>query len=154
VGLLRPGVSVEQGRAEIDGIVKQYKHAHPEEVMGKGGNVVSLSEQTVRDIRVSVLVLFGAVTCVLIIACVNVANLLLAQALGRQREVVIRAAIGASRGRIIRQLLTESVLLSVLGGVLGLLLASFTTGILAQRAPGAAYLPQVDHIQVDYTVFL
>jgi putative ABC transport system permease protein len=154
IGRLRPGVSVEQGRAEIDGIVKQYKHAHPEAVMGKGGNVVSLSEMTVRNIRTSLLVLFGAVICVLIIACVNVANLLLAQALGRQREVAIRAAVGASRARIVVQLLTESILLSVLGGGLGIWVASFTTGYLATKAPNAAYLPQVDNISVDYRVFL
>ena len=154
IGRLRPGVSVEQGRAEIDGIVKQYKHAHPELVMGKGGNVVSLGEVTVRNIRTSLLVLFGAVICVLAIACVNVANLLLAQALGRQREVAIRTAIGASRGRIIAQLLTESVLLSVLGGILGIGVASFCTGYLAAKAPNAAYLPQVDNIGVDYRVFL
>jgi predicted permease len=154
IGRLRPGVSVEQGRAEIDGIQKQYKHAHPEAIAGKGANVVSLGEMTVRDIRTSLLVLFGAVVCVLIIACVNVANLLLAQALGRQREVAIRAAVGASRSRIIAQLLTESVLLSVLGGVLGIWVASFSTGYLAAKAPNAAYLPQVDNIGVDYRVFL
>ena len=154
IGRLRPGVSVEQGRAEIDGIQKQYKHAHPEAVAGKGGNVVSLGEMTVHDIRTSLLVLFGAVVCVLIIACVNVANLLLAQALGRQREVAIRAAVGASRMRIVAQLLTESVLLSVLGGTLGIWVASFTTGYLAAKAPNAAYLPQVDNIGVDYRVFL
>src|SRR3984893_9985848 len=124
IGRLRARVSIEQGRAEIDGIQKQYKHAHPEAVAGKGANVVSLGEMTVRDVRTSLLVLFGAVICVLIIACVNVANLLLAQAMGRQREVAIRAAIGASRARIVGQLLTESVLLAMLGGVLGLAVAS------------------------------
>jgi predicted permease len=154
IGRLRPGVSVEQGRAEIDGIQKQYKHAHPEAIAGKGANVVSLGEMTVRDIRTSLLVLFGAVACVLIIACVNVANLLLAQALGRQREVAIRAAVGASRARIVGQLLTESVLLSVLGGVLGIWVASMTTGYLAAKAPNAASLPQVDNIGLDYRVFL
>ena len=154
IGRLRPGVSVEQGRAEIDGIQKQYKHAHPKAVAGKGANVVSLGEMTVRDIRTSLLVLFGAVVCVLIIACVNVANLLLAQAMGRQREVAIRAAVGASRARIVGQLLTESVLLSVLGGVLGIWVASMTTGYLAAQAPNAASLPQVDNISVDYRVFL
>jgi predicted permease len=154
IGRLRPQVTVEQGRAEIDGIVKQFKHAHPEEVMGKGGNVVSLGEMTVRDIRTSLLVLFGAVVCVLIIACVNVANLLLAQSLGRQREVAIRAAVGASRARIVGQLLTESILMSVLGGMLGLGVAAFSTGFLAAKAPNAAYLPQVDNIGVDYRVFL
>jgi putative ABC transport system permease protein len=154
IGRLRPQVTVEQGRAEIDGIVKQFKHAHPEAVMGKGGNVVSLGEMTVRDIRTSLLVLFGAVVCVLIIACVNVANLLLAQSLGRQREVAIRAAVGASRARIVGQLLTESILMSVLGGMLGLGVAAFSTGFLAAKAPDAAYLPQVDKIGVDYRVFL
>ena len=154
MGRLRPGVSVEQGRAEIDGIQKQFKQAHPAAIAGKGANVVSLGEMTVRDIRASLLVLFGAVVCVLIIACVNVANLLLAQALGRQREVAIRAAVGASRGRIIGQLLTESVLLAVLGGVLGIGVAAFSTGYLAAKAPNAAYLPQVDNIRVDYRVFL
>ena len=154
IGRLRPGVDVEQGRAEIDGIQKRYKRAHPEAVAGKGANVVSLGDMTVRDIRTSLLVLFGAVVCVLIIACVNVANLLLAQALGRQREVAIRAAVGASRGRIIGQLLTESVLLAILGGALGLAVASFSTSYLASKAPNAAYLPQVDNIAVDYRVFL
>jgi len=154
IGRLRPGVSVEQGRTEIDGLQKRYKHAHPEAIAGKGANVVSLGDMTVRDIRTSLLVLFGAVVCVLIIACVNVANLLLAQALGRQREVAIRAAVGASRGRIISQLLTESVLLAVLGGMVGLGVASFSTGYLAAKAPNAAYLPQVDNIGVDYRVFL
>jgi predicted permease len=154
IGRLRPGVSVEQTRAEIDGLVKQYKSAHPATVMGKGGNVVSLGDMSIRDIKTSVLVLFGAVVCVLMIACVNVANLLLAQTLGRQREVAIRAAVGAGRSRIVTQLLTESVLLSVLGGLAGLLVASFTTGYLAVKAPNAPYLPQVDRIGVDYRVFL
>lgn len=154
IGRLRPGVSVQQGLAEIDGLVKQYRAAHPGTVMGKGGNVVSLGEMSVHDIRTSLLVLFGAVVCVLIIACVNVANLLLAQALGRQREVAIRVAVGASRGKIVGQLLTESVMLSVLGGVIGLLVASFSTGYLAAKAPNAPYLPQVDRIGVDYRVFL
>ncbi len=134
VGRLRPGVSVEQGRSEIDGIVRRYKQQHPEEVMGKGGNVVSLYRYSVKDVRTSLLILFGAVGCVLIIACVNVANLLLTRALGRQREVAIRAAVGATRGRIIRQLLTESIILSLLGAACGLFLASFATDALASRA--------------------
>jgi predicted permease len=154
VGRLRPGVTVEQGRAEIDGIVRRYKHQHPEEVMGKGANVISLYSYSVKDIRASLLILFGAVGCVLIIACVNVANLLLTRALGRQREVAIRAAVGATRGRIIRQLLTESIILSLLGAGCGLFLASFATEALAARAPNAGYLPGVDHIGIDHWVFL
>jgi putative ABC transport system permease protein len=154
VGRLRPGVSLEQGRAEIDGIVRRYRHQHPEEIMGKGANVVSLYGYSVKDVRTSLLILFGAVGCVLIIACVNVANLLLTRALGRQREVAIRAAVGATRGRIIRQLLTESIILSLLGAGCGLFLASFATDALAARAPNAGYLPGVDRIAIDHWVFL
>ncbi|MFN7997073.1 MAG: ABC transporter permease [Bryobacteraceae bacterium] len=153
-GRLRPGVPVEQGRAEIDGIVKRYRQQHPEEVMGKGANVVSLDEISVKGIRTALLVLFGAVGCVLVIACVNVANLLLTRALGRQKEVAIRTAVGAPRGRIVRQLLTESVILSLAGALCGLLLASMATDALAANAPNAAYLPGVERIAIDPAVFL
>ncbi len=119
VGRLRPGVSVGQARAEIDGIEARYYRAHPDDVTGKGGNVVPLHDSLVRDVRTSLLLLLGAVGCVLLIACVNVANLLLTRAAGRSREISIRAAIGASRKRIISQLLTESLLLALFGGVIG-----------------------------------
>ena len=154
IGRLRPGVSVEQARAEIDGIARRFKQEHPEEVAGKGGNAVPLYDYSVKGVRVSLLVLFGAVGCVLIIACVNVANLLLTRALGRQREVAIRSAVGATRVRIVRQLLTESVILSLLGGAGGLVLASLVTDALAAHAPDAAYLPGIDRIGVDQWVFL
>jgi len=154
IGRMRPGVSVEQARAEINGIARRFKQQHPEEVTGKGGNAVSLYDYSVKGVRVSLLVLFGAVACVLIIACVNVANLLLTRALGREREVAIRSAVGATRARIVRQLLTESVILSLLGGACGLLLASLVTDALAASAPNAAYLPGIDRIGVDGWVFL
>ncbi len=142
VGRLRPRVSVVHARAEIDGFVSRYQRAHPEEVSGKGGNVVSLRDYLVHDVRTSLLVLLGAVGCVLIIACVNVANLLLTRAVGRTREIAIREAVGASRGQITRQLLTESVLLALLGAGGGLFLAGIITNALVSHAPNAdAVLP-------------
>ncbi len=154
IGRLRPGATVEQARAEIDAIVRRYKHQHPSEVMGKGGNVVALDSFTLKDIRTSLLLLFAAVGCVLLIACVNVANLLIARALGRKREIAIRTAIGASRRRIIWQLLIESSVLSVFGAAAGLLLASSLTGYLAANMPNAASLPQSNQVHVDARVFL
>ncbi len=154
VGRLRSGVSVGQARAEIDGIAARYKRSHPDEVTGKGGNVVLLHDSLVHDVRTSLLILLGAVGCVLLIACVNVANLLLTRAAGRTREVSIRAAIGASRSRIVSQLLTESILLALAGGVLGVLLAISIAQLLVAHAPGAnAILPAGD-IPLDPRVFL
>lgn len=154
IARLKAGRTVQQAAAEIDSIVKRYKHQHPEEVMGKGGTVVPLAAFTVRDIRGSLLLLFAAVACVLLIACVNVANLLLTRALGRKQEIAIRAAIGASRGRIIRQLLIESSVLSILGAAVGLLLVFSLTGFLAAKIPDAAFVPQSAQVHVDLRVFL
>lgn len=154
VGRLRSGVSVEQARAEIDGFAWRYKREHPQEFSGRGGNVVPLHDYLVRDVRKSLLVLLGAVGCVLLIACVNVANLLLARAAGRAREVAIREAVGASRGRIFRQLLTESILLSLLGGGAGVLVATFITEALVSRAPGANAVLLNGPVQADPVVFL
>ena len=154
IGRLHTGVSVAQANAEIDAIVRRYKSEHPREVMGKGANVVSLEEFGVKGIRRLLFLLFGAVSCVLLIACVNVANLLLSRAAGRKREVAIRAALGASRGRIVRQLLMESVVLASLGGLTGLLLARGLTGFLAAWTPDTAWLPQAATIRVDPAVFL
>ena len=137
LGRLRLGVTIEQARAEVDGINARYRAAHRGDFIAAGANAVRLRDALVRDTRGSLLVLFGAVSCVLLIACVNVANLLLARAAGRGREVSIRSAIGASRRRLVQQLLTESVLLSVAGGALGLLLANAIAGVLAAHAPGA-----------------
>jgi putative ABC transport system permease protein len=154
VGRLWPGVSVAQARTEIDGFVARYKQTHQGEVSGKGGNVVALQDYLVQDVRTSLLVLLGAVGCVLIIACVNVANLLLTRAAGRTREIAIREAIGASRGEIIRQLLTESVLLALAGATGGVLLASFVSNILVSHAPNADAVLPPGSVPVSPIVFL
>jgi len=154
IGRLRVGFSAAQANAEIDAIVRRYKNQHPREVMGIGANVVPLAEVEVKGVRKLLLLLFGAVSCVLLIACVNVANLLLSRSSGRRREVAIRAALGAARGRIVRQLLIESLMLSVLGGLAGLLLASQLIQQLAARAPDTSWLPQSAAIRLDPAVFL
>ncbi|HTQ55288.1 MAG TPA: ABC transporter permease [Bryobacteraceae bacterium] len=153
IGRLRTGVSVAAARAEIDGIVRRYKSQHPHEIMGSGANVVPLAEVTVNGVRKLLLLLFGAVSCVLLIACVNVANLLLSRAAGRRREVAIRTALGAARGRVIRQLLIESCLLSLLGGLAGVLLAWELIQHLTSWAAASNWLPQTSVIRLDPAVF-
>ncbi|HZU32416.1 MAG TPA: ABC transporter permease, partial [Candidatus Angelobacter sp.] len=123
---LRPGVSLEQARAEMDTITARLRQAHPD-VYPPNGNltfvILPLLEQVVGNVRHTLWLLLAAVACVLLIACVNVANLLLSRAVARQREIAVRTAVGASAGNIIRQLLTESTLLAILGGAVGILLA-------------------------------
>ena len=154
IGRLRSDTTVEQARAEIDALVKRYRRQHPEEAMGKGGNAVALAAFTLKDTRTPLLLLFAAVGCVLLIACVNVANLLLTRALGRRREIAIRTAIGASRLRIIRQLLVESTVLSLLGAGTGVLLAYSLNGYLATNMPSAEWLPQAGQVHLDTRVRL
>src|SRR6185369_17129273 len=120
---LKPGVNLSQAQAEASTTASQLAQAYPNESAGRGANVTYYKELLVGEIRPMLWVLFGAVGIILLIACANLANLLLARGLGRQREIAVRAAMGASRWRLIRQLLTEATLLSVLGGVCGVFLA-------------------------------
>ena len=154
VGRVRAGVPLSQATAEIDGISARYKSAHPTEATGKGATTVPLHEQLVQGVRTSLLVLLAAVACVLTIACVNIANLVLTRAITRTREIGVRAALGASRGRIVRQLVTESVVLALAGGVAGALMAWWLTNVLAANAPGAEAILPSGGVRVDPVVFL
>ncbi|HEV2687461.1 MAG TPA: ABC transporter permease, partial [Bryobacteraceae bacterium] len=139
IARLKPGVSVQQAQAELDTISRRLEQQYPAEDKGWGASVTPLHESLVGKVRPTLLVLLGAVAFVLLIACANVANLVLARTLGRRKEIAIRAALGASRARVLRQMLAETVLLSMAGGALGLFLAqfgvSFIVAFLAQQLP-------------------
>ncbi|HLK69744.1 MAG TPA: ABC transporter permease [Bryobacteraceae bacterium] len=146
---LKPGVSVEAARTELDGIAQRIRQQHPEELTGKGANVVRMDERMVSGVRPMLLVLLGAVACVLLIACVNVTNLLLARAVSRRREVAVRVALGANRAQIVKQFLAESSILSLAGAVLGLGIAMAGTGVLIRMA---GYIPRIQNLQVNGAV--
>ena len=132
---LKPGVSLSQARAEMTGIAQRLEIAYPEFDKGWGIDVVPLRDSFVGEAKTSLMVLLGAVTLLLCVACANVANLLLARYSARQREMAVRGALGAARGRLIRQLLTESVILGLAGGITGILLAYFAVAGLVALAP-------------------
>ena len=152
VGRLKPGVTLEQARADMDSVAQGLAETYPEADKGLGIALLPLKQDVVGEIRPFLLVLLAAVGFVLLIACVNVANLLLARSTGRTREFAIRVALGAGQGRLIRQLLTESLVLSCAGGGLGLLLASWGTQAGIRLMPEA--LPRAESVFVDSRVLL
>jgi predicted permease len=150
IGRLKPGVDLKQAQAEMNTISSRLEEQYPTDDKGWRAVVVPLREQLVGDVRPALLVLLGAVAFVLLIACANVANLMLAKTLGRRKEIAIRSALGASRSRVLQQVLSESVLLALLGGILGLLIAHF--GVQLISAFLASQLNQSPDISADIWV--
>jgi putative ABC transport system permease protein len=147
VARLKRGVAVSQAQAEMDTIAGRLEQEYPKTNSGKAFKLVSLREHMVGNVRPALLILLAVVALVLLIACINVANLLLARASAREREFSIRSALGASRLRIIRQLFTESLLLGLIGGAIGVFLAFLGSGLLSALIP--SNLPRVSEVEID-----
>lgn len=154
IGRLKPGVSAAQAQSELSVIAKRIEQEHNQSHAGTGVRLVPLQEQFVGQVRPILLVLLAAVGFVLLIACANVASLLLTRSLSRQKEVAIRAALGANRWRVVRQLLTESVLLSLFGGALGLLIAYWGVDALVATLPETQLnaLPFLKTLRIDGSI--
>ncbi|HMV82228.1 MAG TPA: ABC transporter permease [Blastocatellia bacterium] len=152
IGRLKPGVTLAQAQADLGDVMRRLAESYPDANRGHGAAVIPLKDRLVGDVRMTLWMLFGAVGFVLLIACVNVSNLLLARSTGRMREFAVRAALGAGRWRLLRQSLAESILLAGLGGGLGLLAASVGTQTAIKLLPTA--LPRAGEIRLDARVLL
>jgi len=147
LGRLKPGLTIDQAREQMTTIASRLEQQYPDAQARRSVRLLPLQEETVRNVRPALLLMLGAVAFVLLIACTNVANLLLARATGRGREIAIRSALGAARGTLIRQFLTESVLLSALGGIVGLVLAKWGLDVLVALAANS--LPRANEVALD-----
>ena len=152
VGRLAPGAGMAAAQAEMESIMAGLREEHPDFNQGWGVNVVALDEQVKGDVRPALLVLLGAVGMLLLVTCVNVANLLLVRGAARRTEVAVRASLGAGRGRIVRELLTESLLLSFVGGAVGVALAYVATTMMVAWIPESLRVPRLDEVSVDLVV--
>jgi len=151
IGRLKPGVTLAQAQADLNAIVARLQQQFPQTNAVRSVRLVSLHERVVGDSRQTMLLLFGAVGLVLLIASANVANLMIVRAAGRSQEIAIRLALGAGRWRIMRQLLTESILLACLGGACGWLLAIWGIDLLLALSPDGT--PRLSEVRLDYQVF-
>jgi putative ABC transport system permease protein len=152
IGRIRQGVDVSQAAREIDSFTAALVQKYPQDYGQAGATIVPLQEQLVSQVRKVLILLLAAVGIVLLVACANIANLLIARATRRSREMAVRAALGASRARLLRQLLTESILLAFTGGALGIALSAWATDVLARYAPTT--IPRLHSISLNWYVLL
>jgi putative ABC transport system permease protein len=151
IGRLKPGITLSQAQSDIAGITRRLELEFPKTNGGLGSNVVPLHTQIVGEVRPMLFILLGAVGFVLLIACTNVANLMLARASQRDREIAIRAAVGASGRRLVRQLLTESLALSTLGGLAGVIVSIWVVDLFIKLSPGD--IPRLNEASADFRLF-
>ena len=149
IARLAPGVTIEQAQAGMTVVARRTEAAAPQSNARMGAKVIPVHEQVVGSVRRALLIVFAAVAFLLLIACVNIANLLLSRSSSRSKEMAVRAALGASRGQLIRQLLTESIILATIAGILGIVIAVGATTLLLRFMPESAMMPRTAEIAVD-----